>query len=164
MIAEHVSISTNVHIFRAIADDAYKKMSEDMKGSVRLGPEGNRIIDFDPERKSFKQAMISIVFTCIWLEAILHLLIVKKCGKKKFTKNDKSSYKHKLDLLDCKDDELLQNVERLRQARKGIVHEKAYCEFDNTGKFTGKLWRAQDEAENARVVMLSVEKWSGFAD
>ena len=36
----------------------------------------------DPKQRSFKQAMISVVFTCIWLEATLHLLIVGKCGRK----------------------------------------------------------------------------------
>ncbi len=156
---------TNAHIFRAIADGAYKKMLEDMEDSVRPGPDGNRIIVFDPEQKSFKQAMISIVFTCIWLEAVLHRLIVQKCGKERFTKEfDKSLYEQKLNSLDCKDDDLLQNVQRLRKARNHLVHEKAYCQFDDTGKFTGDLWVAQGEAENARAVMLGVEKWSGFAD
>ena len=114
---------------------------------------------------SFKQAMISVIFTCIWLEATLHLRLVGKLGRKGYTNRvDKSRYGAKLTLLGCRDEELLMNVDRLQNARNELVHEKAHFEFNDTGEFTGELRGAQDEAENARTIMLAVEKWLDQAD
>ena len=73
-------------------------------------------------------------------------------------------YEGKLNLLDCREEELLKNVEQLRKARRDLVHEKAHLEFNNAGEFTGELRAAQDEAKNARAVMLGIEKWFGLAD
>ena len=157
-----VLLFTNVRIFRSIADSAYKKMSEDLCAGISPKPDGSHgvVKTLDPEQMSFKEAMISIVFSCIWLEAILHLLIVQEYGREFYEKVDRNkSYKEKLRLLKCDDDELLRNVERLRTARKEIVHEKAHFEFDNLGKFEGNFMLAQDEAENANEVMIGVTKW-----
>lgn len=167
MISVQRPILTNVGIYRSIADEAYREMSADMDANVRPGPEGSDVVikTFDPEQRSFKQAMISVVFTCIWLETVLHLLIVKKLGKETYTKGvDHSVYEDKLTLLDCRDEELLKNAERLRQARRELVHEKAHSNFSDAGEFTGEIRAAQDEAENARAVMLAVEKWFGLPD
>ena len=146
MTSEHKPILTNVGVYRSIADAAYRKVSEDMGENVRPRPDGDPgvIKAFDPEQLSFKQAMISVVFTCIWLEATLHLLIVGKHGRKCFREVDKVPYETKLHLLGCRNAE-------------SVV-------FTCTGEFTGVLRIAQDEAENARAVMLGVEKWFGLAD
>ena len=147
---------------RSIADAAYYNMSEDMGKNVKPRPEDSSgaIKTFDPEQTSFEQAMISTVFTCIWLEAILHLLIVDKFGKKCYTEVDHKIFEEKLKLLGCKDTELLENVERLRKVRNELVHEKAYFEFNDVGA----LRTGQDEAKNARVVMTGVEKWLSLVD
>ena len=167
MISAYRPVLTNVGIFRSIADDAYRQMSVDMDAHVRAVAEGSDVVvkTFDPEQLSFKQAMISVVFTCIWLEATLHLLIVGKFGRKGYTnKVDHDGYGAKLTLLDCRDKELLSNVERLRKARRELVHEKAHSQFNHAGEFTGELRVAQDEAENARAVMLAVEERFALAD
>lgn len=167
MISAQRPVLTNVGVYRSIADEAYSEMSADMDANVRPGPEGSDVVikTFDPEQRSFKQAMISVVFTCIWLEATLHLLIVGKLGREGYTnKIDRSGYGDKLTLLDCGDEELLRTAERLREARRELVHEKAHFEFNDAGEFTGELRAAQDEAENARVVMLAVENRFGLAN
>ena len=166
MTSKHKPILTNVDIYKSIADAAYHNMSEDMGKNVRPRPEDSSgaIKTFDPEQTSFKQAMISTFFTCIWLEAILHLLIVDKFGKKCFERVDRKNYEKKLELLGCRDTVLLENVERLRKVRRELVHEKANFEFNDVGKFTGALRTGQDEAENARVVMTGVEKWLSLVD
>lgn len=159
-------VLTNVGIFRSIAADAYRQMAVSMAENVRAAPgkEGAVVKTFDPEQLSFKQAMISVVFTCIWLEAALHLLIVRNFGREAYTdKVDRSNYAAKLTLLECGDGDLLRKVERLRAARRDLIHEKAHREFNDEGKFTGALRTAQDEAENARAVMLAVEEWFGLA-
>ena len=162
MEAEYKPIFTNVHIFGAIADAAYKRMSEDMDRNVRPMPDGSpgTIKTFDPEQKSFKEAMISVVFSCIWLEALLHLLIVRKFGRKCFKKVDRRlSYREKLGLLGCGDDRLLEWTEQLQGSRRQLVHEKAHLEYSDEGVFTGEVKTAQDEAENAKRVMIGVRKW-----
>ena len=166
MNAEHRPLLTNVRTYRSIADDAYRRMSADMDAQhVRPGLEGSgaALKIFDPEQLSFKQAMISVVFTCIWLEAALHLLIVGTLGRDAYTKMvDYSGYGDKLALLGCGDEELLGNAERLQQARRELVREKAHLEFNDAGEFMGELKTAQDEAGNARAVMLAVENWFGL--
>ena len=166
MISAQGPVLTNVGVYRSIADEAYREMSADMDANVRPGPEGSDVVikTFDPKQRSFKQAMISVVFTCIWLEATLHLLIVGKLGREGYKSIDRSIYRDKLTLLGCGDEELLRYAERLREARRELVHEKAYLEFNDAGEFTGELRTAQDEAENARVVMLAVEKQFGLAN
>ena len=166
MTSGHKPILANVGVYRSIADAAYRRMSEEMGENV--GPKADDstglVKIFDPEQTSFKQAMIAIVFTCIWLEAALHLLIVDKYGKNCFREVDKDLYETKLQLLGCGDEELLKKVGRLRGARRELVHEKAHFEFNDKGEFTGVLRTAQKEAENARAVMVGVENWIGLAD
>ena len=166
MTSKHKPILTNVDIYKLIANAAYYNMSEDMGKNVKPRPEDSSgaIKTFDPEQTSFKQAMISTVFTCIWLEAILHLRIVAKSEKKCYTKVDHKIFEEKLKLLGCRDTELLENVERLRKVRNELVHEKAYCEFNDADEFTGESRTGQDEAENARAVMTGVEKWLSLID
>ncbi|MCY4059717.1 MAG: hypothetical protein OXG44_17155 [Gammaproteobacteria bacterium] len=163
MNAKRNPVFTNVHIFGAIADAAYERMSDDMDRNVRPMPDGSpgTVKTFDPEQQSFKDAMISIVFSCIWLEALLHLLIVRKFGRKCFRKVDRrrSSYGKKLSLLGCSDDRLLEWAERLRKSRNQLVHENAHLEYSEEGMFQGEVKTAQDEAENARRVMVGVRKW-----
>ena len=67
MEAERKPAFRNLHIFGAISDSTYERMSEDMAKNVHAKPDGNpgTINVFDPEHKSFKDAMISIVFSCI---------------------------------------------------------------------------------------------------
>ena len=158
-------ILTNIGIYRSIVEDAYRQMAADMDENIEGVAEGSDVVvkTFDPAQLSFKQAMISVVFTCIWLEAALHLLIVGKLGREAYTNEvDYSGYRAKLELLDCRDEDLLVNVERLQQTRRELVHEKAHFEFNDAGEFTGELRGAQDEAENARAVTLAVEKWFGL--
>ena len=162
MEAERKPVFTNVHTFGAIADAAYERMSEDMAKNVRAMPDGSpgTIKIFDPEQTSFKDAMISIVFSCIWLEALLHLLIVQKLGRKCFDKVDRRlSYGQKLQLLGCTDERLLGLTARLQQSRRRLVHEKAHLDFNDEGVFTGEVTTAQCEAENAKKVMERVREW-----
>ncbi len=104
---------------------------------------------FDPKQTSFKQAMISIVFTGMWIEALMHLLIVEQHGEATFKKYDFKPYEEKLILLGCADDELLQSASHFQKVRKSLVHEKAY--FDE-----GEILLAQMEAKNAHSLLVSI--------
>ena len=65
-------------------------MHEHMNAGQRPKDDGSPgwIKTFDPEQNSFKQAMVSIVFTGMWIEALLHLLIVRDHGTEKYEEYD----------------------------------------------------------------------------
>jgi hypothetical protein len=143
-------LTSNVDIYKAIANEAYQKM-------VHLAEAGRRprngspgwIITYDPNQNSFKQSMISIVFTGMWLEACLHLLIVKKYGKKKFKEYDHKIYEEKLKLLGCTDVTVLARVSNFRKTRVSLEHEKAHLDG-------GEIKTAQNEAENAHEILVAI--------
>jgi len=83
-------VITNIAIYKAIADEAHQEIVQLMESGRRPKPDGSAgwIKTYDPNQTSFKQSMVSIVFTGMWLEALMHLLIVKKYGKRKFEEYD----------------------------------------------------------------------------
>ena len=150
-------VITNIEIYKAIADEAYQKMVQLMEAGRPPKPDGSagRTIIYDPNQNSFKQSMISIVFTGIWLESLFHLLIVDNYGKEKFKEYDFKSYEEKLQLLGCMEQNLLDRVLRFRKTRKSLVHEKAHLD-------DGEIKLAQDEAENAHQILICIyEHFSG---
>ena len=107
---------------------------------------------YDPSQTSFKQSMISIVFTGIWLEASMHLLIVRRYGENKFKEYDwKNTYEEKLELLAVLIKNCLLACRGFAKLRKSLVHEKAH--FDND-----EIMMAQDEAENAHEILVGIHK------
>lgn len=93
--------------------------------------------------------MIAIVFTGIWLEALMHLLIVQKYGEQKFKEYDFKSYEKKLQLLGCSDQQIIDRATRFQKTRKALVHEKAH--FDD-----GEIKFAQDEADSAYELLVAL--------
>lgn len=146
-------VLTNAEVYRTIADEAYQKMVQSIEAGRQPKPDGSfgLIVTYDPDQTSFKQAMICLVFTGIWLEAMMHLLIVKAHGKDRFKEFDYKSYEEKLTLLGCTDKELLNSVSRFRTARRTLVHEKAH--FDD-----GEIRWAQKEAENAHGLIAAINE------
>jgi hypothetical protein len=138
---------SNTEVYKAIADEAYQKMIQLMADGRRPRTDGNPgwIITRDPSQNCFKQSMISIVFTGMWLEAFLHLLIVRECGEEIFKAYDRKTYEEKLQLLGCTDERIFNRVSRFREARISLVHEKALLDG-------GEIKFAQEEAENAHGI------------
>jgi len=93
--------------------------------------------------------MIAIVFTGMWLEALMHLLIVQKYGEPKFKEYDFKSYEEKLQLLGCSNQQIIDRATRFRETRKTLVHEKAH--FDD-----GEIQNAQDEADSAYELLVAL--------
>ena len=144
-------IYTNVSTYRAIAIEAFEAMRNLVESGRRPKEDGASgwILQFDPNQRSFKQAMVVIVFTGMWLEALLHLLIVRDHGEAKFREVDYKSYEEKLRLVGIDDNSILEAAKRFKTARKALVHEKAH--FD-----TGETQTAQDEARNAYQLLLTI--------
>lgn len=145
-------IVTNVEIYKAVADEAYEEMVQLARTGRRTKPDGSAgwILTYDPTHASFKKAMISLVFTGMWLESLVHLVIIRKFGETKFKEYDFKAYEEKLRLLGITDKELLDSVSRFRAVRKfSLVHEKAH--FDD-----GEIKTAQSEAENAHQMLHAI--------
>lgn len=145
-------IFTNVSIYREIAIEAFKAMQELIESGRRPKQDASSswILQFDPNQQSFKQAMVVIVFTGMWLEALLHLLIVRNHGEAKFRDFDFKPYEEKLRLIGIDDNSILEAAARFRKARKELVHEKAH--FD-----AGETQTAQDEAHNAYHLLVAID-------
>ena len=86
----------------------------------------------------------------MWLEALLHLLIVRDHGEAKFREIDYKPYEEKLRLVGIDDNSILEAAARFRIARKVLVHEKAYFDTEVTKT-------AQDEARNAYQLLLAID-------
>ena len=147
----HIS---NALIYKQISEEAYSNIVEITCESRK--PRGDDvegfILQLDPKHTSFKQAMITVVFAGMWLEAVLHQKIVAKHGEAAFKKIDFKSYRDKLTLLGVSNTDLLDDVDKFKSTRKELVHEKSY--FDS-----GVIKVAQKEAELAHGIMerISVE-------
>jgi len=137
-------VHTNVRVFYKIAQESYEEMTIHLNSNRRPNPDGkpDYIITFDPERKSFKNAFITIVFSGIFLESLLHLRIVKKYGLEVFKEYDRKPYEEKIKLLGCSDLSIIELCKKYRDLRREIVHEKAYLDNDS-------FRAAQEDAEIA---------------
>lgn len=147
----HSFVHTNVRVFYHIAREAYMAMGENLNSRRKAKPddEPGWIIKYDPEQKSFKNAFVTIVFCGVFLESLLHLLIVKREGLEIFEKYDRKCYEDKLRLLRCEDESILEGCKHYREARREIVHEKAH--IDNK-----KIRVAQKEAAFAMELIQKI--------
>lgn len=145
-------VITNISIYEAIAQEAFDEVI-DLDTSLRTpknSGSGGFIFEYDPTYKSFKKSMIVVVFTGIWLEAFLHLEIVKAFGESEFKKVDRTkSYEEKLEIIGINDSELLKKVNNFRETRRELVHEKAFMD-------KGEIKKAQEEATLANEVMREI--------
>lgn len=147
-------------IFLDIAEEALSRMHALDKDNAFANPDGKGgyVIKLDPERKSFKQALIAISFSCAFFEALVFIKLSEMYAGKKLTKNDNAFYEDRLKALSVKDSAFTAKAERLRKIRKDIFHEKA------TSSLEGKnIWYAQTEAEFAVEYVKRVAELLGYS-
>lgn len=104
--------------------------------------EGGWVITYYPGNKELHDAFITIAFCGIYLEALLHLLLVAKGGADKYPAHDRKTYEEKLLLLGCSSPDVLEPCKAFREARRELLHEKAHMD-------SGITRMAQDEAQKA---------------
>lgn len=133
---------TNCFLYFKIAMDAYASMEEDLGKNIRPKPNGEEgnVLTFDPDKKSFKNSLISVVFFGMYLDSILHIMVSKKVGIEEYRKNiDRQIYEEKLKFLGVNDQALLDRVKEFRKGRNELVHEKALLPSDSkTGQGEAK--------------------------
>lgn len=144
---------SNASVYKAISEEAYSDMvAHDVKNR-RPKDDGSEgfIIAYDPSQMSFKQSMITIVFTAMWLEASLHLSLVEKFGVEKIRSINRNQkvYEDKLQYLGIHDQDIIAKVSKFRLTRNELIHEKSHLD-------KGEIKKAQDEAHLANEIMSMV--------
>lgn len=144
-------VHTNLYVFYQIAQETYMAMNENVNSSrkPKLNDEPGWVVTYDPGRKSFKNAFITIVFCGIFLDSLLHLLIVNRKGIEIFEEYDRKTYEDKLLLLGCNDQSILEECAHYRDARREVVHEKAHINKKN-------IRVAQKEATSAMNLIQKI--------
>lgn len=143
---------TNALVYRAIALEALEASERDLAaGTLRDGQ--TLITTLDPGQTSFKQSLVSIVFAGMYMEAKLWQTGCKRLGMNKYEKVDRMQLELRLNPLGIEDAALRQALERYREVRRSLVHEKAVpAHLDRSPSGTG-----QEEARNACKTMAQLD-------
>lgn len=122
-----MSIISNIDVYWSIADEAHHEMRADLEASRSLKPDGELgyIILWDPDRRSFKNAMVAIVFAGMFLDALLYIALQSRLGRVEALTVDRLPHEERLKILGITDSVVLGRVQEFREARKDLVHEKA---------------------------------------
>ena len=136
--------STNASVYLAVANESCRSMRDDLQRRVLPKPDGSpgNVLVFDPDRRSYKDAFITIVFSGMYVDAMLHILLVKRRGLDVARALDHATYEKKMEELGCQNQDLLTAAARFRTSRREVVHEKAFLDQDS-------FKVAQDEAESS---------------
>jgi len=139
---------SNLNVYLAIAEEALAEAErlEAQERTPKPNDEPGFIIKYDPDRKSFKNSLIAITFSGIYLDALLYVVGVARLGKSEYLKIERNHYEPKLQLLGLSDPHLLASCKKFRVARNDLVHEKA---TDISAMSVGETHVAQTEAINA---------------
>ncbi len=148
---------TNARVYFNIAREAVDRIKKDREENIHPKPNGKPgfVIKFDPDQRSFKDALVAIVFSGVYIDAILHILIHKKLGADKCRALDYKTYEQKLQALGCADTELLNDIQNFRKARREVVHEKAFFDDDS-------FRIAQEEALFSLDVAMRIQVYFGI--
>jgi len=117
---------SNLHTFLAIATEAHREMRRLVDESRTPKADGmpGYVILLDPQRRSFKQALITVAFAGIYYEALTYF-IARETSKSQAAKVDGADYRGKLEALGITDKALLQTANSFRLDRNDLIHEKA---------------------------------------
>jgi hypothetical protein len=139
---------TSIGTYLAIAKESFAKVQELDAVQRRPRPGGGEVITWDPDQKSFKHSLITIVFAGVYLDALLYLFGRRHLGQEKYSKIERRSYETKLRAFGITDEALLHAVVEFATARNELAHERAYD--DN------ELRTAQEEAGKAIALIERV--------
>jgi hypothetical protein len=154
---------SNASVYRSIAEEANAE-AQRLWGEARTPkPDGSTgyVIAYDPTRRSFKQSLVAIAFSGIYIEALLYLKGTEVMGNTWKNKWDESTYEEKFKALGITDTSFLALAERLRRSRRDLAHEKAVpVEKLQAGE---RRW-AHEEAEFAvNFIREATERLQGAA-
>lgn len=147
---------SNKGIFLSVAREAHQQMKRLLEEGRTPKPDGSPgyIIKLDPEHRAFKQALIVVMFSGVYFEALTYY-VARQVSKSKADKVGNASYREKLVALGISDEELLHSAEAFRADRNDLVHEKAIPVSDINW---AKARFAESCADKAIEFVASVER------
>ncbi|MEX8500035.1 hypothetical protein [Leptothrix ochracea] len=157
------ALLTNAHVYRAVAEEALAEAVRLDAAAKQPKPDGSPgfVIQWDPERKSFKNSLIAIAFSGIYLEAILFVHGTFRMGKDWEKNFDRKLYEEKLKALGITDEVLLAAAKRLREVRNDLIHEKARP-LDNIA-LSKSFWAQTEASASVTLVQTIAAKLAGAA-
>lgn len=150
-----MSVITNIDVYLAIAEEAHANMRADLAKSITPKPNGEPgyIMRSEPDRRSFKNAMITIAFAGMYLEALLYTTLQKRFARPDALKFDRLPYEERLKRLGITDPDLHNKIKAFREARRDLVHEKAV----ETANVEDQVMHvAQDTADSAMSLLQDI--------
>lgn len=146
---------SNMDVFLKIAQEAYSEMEQIDARHRSAKPDGTPgfVTVFDPQRRSFKQALIVITFSAMYFEASIYFSARLRLGEVAARKIDRMIYEDRLTALGITDSSLLTRAKELRAVRKELIHEKAVELTEIDSSFAR---RAQDIAAFALKFVCEV--------
>jgi len=120
-------VITNVKVYREIALEAAAVAESALL--PRHGPiplEGSAFESYvEPGQQSFKSGMIAIVFAGMYVEARLWLAGIEALGEQAYARIDRQPLEQRPEAIGVRHANLREALQRFREARKDLVHEKA---------------------------------------
>jgi hypothetical protein len=144
-------------LYRTIAHEAAARSRESLNANRTPKPNGEPgFILHGDNQVSFKQALIAVAFSGIYLEALIKIVAreAKKSNRRFVAKRDKKGrYGGKLEVLGIKDKGLIAEANRFNDVRDDLIHEDSYELSTAPGAVNQfpdiKMFIAQDEAQKA---------------
>jgi hypothetical protein len=143
---------SNVSVFYSIAQTASRRSKEltEQAKTPMPGEPGRFVIKWDPGQEGFKNAFVAIVFSGVYLDALLNIEGARRLGEDKYRKLYMQKYEDRLKALDVTDAQLLIDCEKFRGIRNEVTHEKAIFADPLTGVMTSlgsmEISTAQEDA------------------
>jgi len=153
-------VFTNLNVYRQISLEAAAVSAEQLEKLRRPIPDhpGRFELLQDPARLGFKNALISIVFAGMYIEAMLHFVALERLPENRRKKTDRLPLEERVQALGVSDPTLLAACMSFREARKTLVHEKAASPEN-----LQEMRTAQDESRLAVELLIALEAAYGRA-
>ena len=149
-----MKLISNLDVYWSIAKESHALMQKELDERITPKSDGTtgNIISWDPERRSFKQAMICITFCGVTQDAAIFIKLVDKFGRAEAIKIDNKTreVEKRLALLGINDADLLNRSIEFRSIRKEVVHEKA-IDLDD---ISGEQFKTAQNGANQAITYL----------
>jgi len=142
-------VLSNVDVYFTIAKESLAESQRLIAANRTLREDGKGfVITYDPDRSSFKHSVVALVFSGIYLDALLYFVGTRQLGTAEYMKIERTHYEIKLQALGLTDRSLLEECKRFRESRNDLVHEKPLELTSGSTPTEPSRW-AQEEAEHA---------------
>jgi hypothetical protein len=151
-----MNFMSNIDVYLAIAEEAHASMRAQLSQlrTPKADGQPGYVIRSEPDRRSFKSAMVAIAFAAIYMDALTFIALQRRFGRAEALKIDRREHEERLAKLGLSDTNLQKRVRDFRLARNDLVHEKA-TSVDNQEQEATYI--AQDTADSAMSLLRDLQ-------